>query len=222
MPAKADRISSQAPRPEGRFARTRLGRALTAPLRAARGYLLGSVRLTRVGKNIHVKLTPTHAPVVAAAPPPDKATLELQAMRDELKQLLNAHPMTRNLMRHLVYVDAALQQQGIAALSEVPVEVLAKAVEQLESLVANWSNVRLADLRSKMSVAVVQRSRDAFYGDGGENASAFHTASRLQVDDVSHSMFMQIEASYKGLVAPDEIQAALRPTSAAGAAGAQA
>ena len=48
----------------------------------------------------------------------------------------------------------------------------------------------------------------------GERASAFHTASRLQVDDVSHSMFMQIEESYKGLVAPDDIQAALRPASA--------
>ena len=217
MSAKAERIRARATPPEareGRFARTRLGRALTAPLRAARGYLLGSVRLTRVGKNIHVKLTPTHAPVVAPPPPPDKAALELQAMREELKQLLNAHPMTRSVMRHLVYVDTALQQQGVAALTAVPVEVLAKAVEQLESLVANWSNVRLADLRSKMSVAVVQRSRDAFYGDAGERASAFHTASRLQVDDVSHSMFMQIEESYKGLVTPDDIQAALRPASA--------
>ena len=210
MPANAVGEASHASERTGRFARTRLGRALAAPLRMARGVLLSSVRLKRVGANIHVQLTPTHAP---AAPPAvvDKATLELQAMREDLKQLLDAHPMTRNLMRHLVYVDAALQRQGVAALSEVPVEVLDKAVEQLESLVTNWSNVRLADLRSKMSVAVVQRSRDAFYGDAGERASAFHTASRLQVDDVSHSMFMQIEESYKGLVPAEDIKAALRP-----------
>lgn len=212
MSPKAVRKSSHAADGE-RFAQTRLGRALAAPWRRVRGYLLSSVRLTRVGANIHVKLAPTHAPV-AAPVALDPAALQIQAMREALKQLLNAHPMTRQLMRHLVYVEAALQRQGVAAFTDVPVEVLARALEQFESLVTNWSNLQLAELRSKLSVAVVGRSRDAFYGPGGERASDFHTASRLQVDDVSHSMFLQIEESYKGLVAPGEVQAALRPAGA--------
>jgi hypothetical protein len=194
MRARASRNVKHAA-PPARRAGAGFAQALAAQLQRARGYLLRSVRMTREGQNIHVKLSA--APHVRAVPAESgKAALELQAMRAELKLLLNAHPTTRQLMRHLVYVDAALHTRGLAALREVPVEVLSRAVEQLETLVSNWSNVGLADLRSKMSVAVVQRSRDPFYGTGAERPSAFHTASRLHVADVSHSMFMAADASF--------------------------
>jgi len=195
MPAKASRHPSPASL-RARLARTRLAQALIGPLQRVRGLLFSKVGVSRQGPNIQFKLGAASAPGAVPAQP-DKATLELEAMRAELKQVLTAHPMTRKLMRHLVYVDAAIQRQGLAALKEVPVEVLSKAVEQLESLVTNWSNVRLAELRSKMSVAVVERSRDPFHGGGGDRPSAFHTASRLHVADVSHSVFMEADASFK-------------------------
>jgi hypothetical protein len=82
---------------------------------------------------------------------------ELAQIRAELSALLNQLPETRSAMRHLVFVEQALAKKGLRALHKVPLDVLRKALEQLEGLVTNWSPVGLANLRSKMAVAVLDR-----------------------------------------------------------------
>lgn len=77
----------------------------------------------------------------------------------QLGALLDAEPESRLTLRHLVFVEDAVRRTGLRALAELPLQVLRRAHLQLEGLVVNWSPVGLANLRSKMAVAIVERSR---------------------------------------------------------------
>lgn len=104
-----------------------------------------------------------------------KESAELAQMRAELAALLNELPETRQTMRHLVFVEQALAKKGLKALHKVPLDVLQRALEQLEGLVVNWSPVGLANLRSKMAVAVIDRE----HMDPEAEADAYRTAAVL-------------------------------------------
>lgn len=82
---------------------------------------------------------------------------ELRLMREQLAGLLDQLPETRAALRHLVFVEQALAKRGTKALHKLPVDVLEKALAQLEGLVTNWSPVGLASLRSRMAVAIIDR-----------------------------------------------------------------
>jgi len=204
---KAKKVKKSAARAEATG--NPLVRALRAPLRFVGDLFARELRFERDGKNVNIKLASKASaapPVAKPQAPPSPAEIELNQMRAELKKLLDVHPGTRRVMRHLVYVERALAADGLRALIEVPEEVLATALEQLEKLVSNWSNRDLATLRSKMSVAVVNRSKDPFYGTGGVKPSTFNTDSRLQVGDATHSMFLELERQYQGLVPREVLQ----------------
>ena len=186
-----------------------LTRALRAPLRFVGDLFSRELRFERDGKNVNIKLASKASaapPVTKPQAPPSPAEIELNQMRAELKKLLDVHPGTRRVMRHLVYFERALATDGLRALIEIPEEVLGTALEQLEKLVSNWSNRDLATLRSKMSVAVVNRQKDPFFGTSGVKPSMFNTDSRLQVGDATHSMFLELERQYQGLVPREVIQ----------------
>jgi hypothetical protein len=181
-----------------------------APLRFVSWLLFSDVRLEREGKNLILKLA-AKASIAQHPAPVDKITVEALTLRAALKSLLDAHSMTRRVMRHLAFFEGALAIHGLRAMSEVPVEVISVAVEQLEALVSNWSNPGLAGLRSKMAVAIVDRSRDPFYGVAGDKLSDFNTDSRLVVGDASHSMFLELERQYQDLLPAHSIHAVLDP-----------
>lgn len=101
---------------------------------------------------------------------------ELVQMRAELSALLNELPETRQTMRHLVFVEQALAKKGLKALHKVPLDVLQRALEQLEGLVVNWTPVGLASLRSKMAVAIIDRE----HMDPDAEADAHRTAAVLE------------------------------------------
>jgi len=178
------------------------------PFRFIARLLFSDVRLERDGKNLHIRIAAT-APGVGPHELADKAIAAAAPLKTALNKLLDSHRMTRQVMRHLAYLEKALATQGFQALSEVPVEVLVASLEQLDSIISNWSNHHLAELRSKMAVAVMERSRDSFRGATGEQLSNFATESRLEVADASHSLFIELERQYKGLVPRATIEAAL-------------
>src|SRR5690349_694977 len=93
---------------------------------------------------------PTKAELAAA-----RAEAELVQSRAELAQLLDQDAALRSRVRHLAFVEQALAKKGWRALYKVPLEVLQRALDQLETLVTNWSPAGLACLRSKMAVAVI-------------------------------------------------------------------
>lgn len=90
-----------------------------------------------------------------------QARNELKQMLLQLAEVLDEMPDVRESLRHLVFVEQAVREQGLAALHSVPLDVLQQALDQFEGLVTNWSPVGLAALRSKMAVALSERTRYA-------------------------------------------------------------
>ncbi|MDE2614118.1 MAG: hypothetical protein KGL78_11800 [Burkholderiales bacterium] len=135
---------------------------LLHPLRqAAAAFFKHDLALRREGAEVRLVLEQRPK---EAARPPSRAELagrkekeELTQMRAELAALLNELPETRQTMRHLVFVEHALAKKGLKALHKVPLDVLQHALDQLEGLVVNWTPAGLANLRSKMAVAVIDR-----------------------------------------------------------------
>ena len=147
--------------------------------------------------DIEIKRDPSGVKVVlqAQAPKPGKRqtreqetarreTVELQLMRHQLAELLDELPETRPALKHLVFVEHALVKRGLKALHKLPLDVLEKALLQLEGLVTNWSPVGLASLRSKMAVAIIDRE----HCNPDAEADAYRTAAvmdSLPEEDVS-------------------------------------
>jgi hypothetical protein len=86
-----------------------------------------------------------------------KERSELELMQQQLAAVLDEMPETRSTLRHLVFVEHALSRKGWRALHKLPLDVLQRALDQLEGLVQNWSPEGLANLRSKMAVAIIDR-----------------------------------------------------------------
>ncbi|MBC7941243.1 MAG: hypothetical protein H7Z19_16070 [Chitinophagaceae bacterium] len=107
-----------------------------------------------------------------------KETQTLALMLEQLAQVLGEQPDTRGTLRHLAFVEKALGKKGLKALNKLPLDVLQRALEQLEGLVTNWSPVGLATLRSKMAVAVIEREQMDDDGDA-KQTSAFLDCAEL-------------------------------------------
>lgn len=108
-----------------------------------------------------------------------KARAELDLVLSQLKALLDEVPETRGTLKQLVFVEQALQKKGLKALHKLPLPVLQKALEQLEGLVTNWSPAGLANLRSKMAVAIIDRE----HHDPEKEADAYRTAAVAEAPD---------------------------------------
>lgn len=136
--------------------------------------------------DIELKRDPSGVKVVLQSLPPrpskrqareqetaQRESSELQLMRSQLAALLDELPETRPALKHLVFVEHAVGKRGLKALHKLPVDVLEKALVQLEGLVTNWSPVGLASLRSKMAVAVIDRE----HRNPEAEADAYRTAA---------------------------------------------
>jgi hypothetical protein len=88
-----------------------------------------------------------------------KDDAELSMMLEQLRALLAPFPDARGTLRALVFVEHALEKKGLRALNKLPLDVLQRALEQLEGLVTNWSPRGLAGLRSRMAVAIIDREQ---------------------------------------------------------------
>ena len=136
--------------------------------------------------DIELKRDPSGVKVVLQAQPPKPSkrktreqetvkrdTDELQLIRQQLTALLDELAETRPALKHLVFVEHAIGKRGLKALHKLPVDVLEKALVQLEGLVTNWSPVGLASLRSKMAVAIIDRE----HRNPEAEADAYRTAA---------------------------------------------
>ncbi len=108
-----------------------------------------------------------------------KAQAETDLLLAQLKALLDEVPETRHTLKQLVFVEHALQKKGLRALHKLPLPLLQKALEQLEGLVTNWSPAGLANLRSKMAVAIIDRE----HHDPEKEADAYRTAAVAEAPD---------------------------------------
>lgn len=141
---------------------------------------------------------------------------ELALMLKELNALLDEQPGSRQTLRHIDYLRQALQKKGLRALHKVPLDVLQRALEQLESLVSNWTPVGLASLRSKMAVAIIDRE----HVNPDAEADAYRTTAVIDsLPGVPSLPEVQVHADDAALVAA---YAALAGAAPAGQAELQA
>jgi len=141
----------------------------------------------------------------------------VRRMRRDLYQLLEQHPASRELMRHLDLVERTLRVQGLTAVEALPPRVIAKALAQLERLVWDWSPVGLAELRSRLAVIVknqpiaVRAPAPPQADPPAPTATARSIPQALvEVSEVDHATFEEMERSWHGRVpqAPGAAQAA--------------
>lgn len=162
-----------------------IARWLAPVRRLAAAFFQHDVTLKREeGGHLHVALEERKAPAQAARV--DKAEgerrrrhEETMLVRTELAALLNELPETRLTMRHLVFVEQAIAKKGLKVLHKIPLDVLRRAHDQLENLVINWSAAGLANLRSKMAVAIIDRE----HHNPEAEADAYRTAAVLEAAD---------------------------------------
>jgi hypothetical protein len=158
-----------------------------------------------------------------------KEVKALRDARDELARVLDADVHSRSHLRHLAFVEHALEKKGWRGLYKIPLPVLQKGLEQLEELVTNWSPLGLACLRSKMAVAVIDREHqgvdkeaDAYASaivldNPPEVATAAIETARAQVEEVDDAAALLAAYAALGTMAPSgmvEIQSELGSPSA--------
>lgn len=160
-----------------------LVRAIRSLGQGVKAFFSHDLALQRADDGVHIVLKERSAEPVPKKGPPTREELarqrerqELELMRQQLAELLNELPETRDTMRHLVFVEQALQKKGLKALNKIPIDVLQRALDQLEGLVTNWSPTGLASLRSRMAVAIIDREHQPQHE---AEADAYRTAAVL-------------------------------------------
>lgn len=154
---------------------TRITHALRT---ATAAFFKSDLAIKRADDGVRIVLRERPAPGKPAAPSREEVAAkrgkqELTLMQAQLAELLSELPETRSAMRQLAFVEQAIGKKGLKALHKLPLDVLQKALEQLEGLVTNWSPVGLASLRSKMAVAIIDRE----HMDPEAEADAYRTAA---------------------------------------------
>jgi hypothetical protein len=174
---------------------------LLAPVRATKKLFASKVRLQRKGLNVHIVLE--HP--VAAPPQQDDVAQDVSrssGMQQALKAVLDQNPDHRHVLRHLVYFEAAFKRKRMRVLNELPIEVLQKALDQFEMLVSDWSHEGLSTLRSRMSLALIQRGKLAAQHSTGQSPSDFHVEHKMSVEEASVSRFMAVHRDWHKTQAP--------------------
>ena len=190
--ANAERVGPEHARP------ARRPPLILRPLLWVKRLLAIDVRLQRRGFRFQVVFVrpgtdPEPAPPVVACEV-TVAAAPANPMRDQLRRLLAQHAKTRGLMRHLGFIERALMISGPQALDDLPAEVVKKGLAQLESLVGDWSNAGLSELRARLVVAAdAHEAANRQFQPTNSKLSDFFVPQRIEVSEGTASDFEELE-----------------------------
>jgi predicted oxidoreductase len=111
-----------------------------------------------------------------------------------LQDLLQAHRDVRHVLPHLIHLEQTLARQGSRALIEVPVKVLQRAMDQLDTIEGGSQAAALLPLRLRVEEAVRQRSPVNLRGD----------IANVEVRETSVSQYDEAEDELTNRMALDE------------------
>lgn len=184
-----------------------LGKRLGRSIRV-RGHGLGT-RLS-LDKKPDAPKQPQYPGMVVLKPVPSERQ---KAMRKELHELLHKHPQTVSMHRHLAYVERTLRHKGAPAVDALPVDVLKKALTQLESLVKMWSLSALDEVRSRLTLLIKNKEIIARnLGEPQPQPLDIKESGPADVSEVSHSVFEEMDRSWRGRL-PESVSSSISAAS---------
>jgi len=171
-----------------------LAPAPVRPKRKRRGFgPLRWLRTTLFGAHDGVTLVPA----ATSLPAVESRGQALREAHRSLHALIKQHPGFKQVMPHLAHIERALGRKGTRALQRIPVAVLQRGLEQLETLQAEQPRDALRALRTRLVEAIALRSvaRDPAVG--------VRQAPEVEVMEASQSEFDEVERSWTGSVPLD-------------------
>jgi hypothetical protein len=161
------------------------------PLRWIKKFFSRPLKLKRIGLQWHVVFDVSRM----AAPTSTKPGSRGEALRFAhlaLQALLVEHRDTRHVMPHLSHLEQALARQGSRALIELPVKLLQRALDQLDTIQSAAQAEALVPLRLRVEEAVRQRTPVNLRGDIANvevqeaSVSQFDEAvtNRMELDEI--------------------------------------
>ena len=114
-----------------------------------------------------------------------------------LQALLIEHREARHVLPHLSHLEQALARHGSRALIDLPVKVLQRAMDQLDTIQSGAHAEVLMPLRMRVEEAVRQRTPVNLRGD----------IANVEVTDASASQYDEVEDHFTNRMELDEIYA---------------
>ena len=156
------------------------------------GLLNRSIKLDRSEGKVRVSFEAERSGPAQKGAAATPSVSDAKHLRDELKALLNRCPGAREVLPHLAVVEQALKTQGLAAFDSLPPRVLQRAATQLESVLAEPVSAAIAELRSRLGVALKNHEKAEQAAARRAAPSSFLVDEKLQVSEASVSDFMKV------------------------------
>ncbi len=166
------------------------------PLRWVHRVLSRPLKLKRIGKQWHVVFDVSRMEASTPSKPSSRGEM-LRQSHLALQTLLQEHRDVRHVLPHLIHLEQALARQGSRALVELPVKVLQRAMDQLDTIVGGRQAEILLPLRLRIEEVVRQRTPVNLRGD----------IANVEVRETSVSQFHEADNELTNRMALDEIYA---------------
>jgi len=166
------------------------------PLRWIKKFFSRPLKLKRIGLQWHVVFDVSRMAAPTSSRPAGRGEA-LRLAHLALQALLVEHRDARQVMPHLSHLEQALGRQGSRALIDLPVKLLQRALDQLETIQSGAQAAALVPLRLRVEEAVRQRTPVNLRGD----------IANVEVTDASASQYEEAEDHFTNRMALDEIYA---------------
>jgi hypothetical protein len=166
------------------------------PLRWIKRLFSRPLKIKRIGRQWHVvfDLSRMEAPSTSSRPGRGEA---LRLAHVALQALLVEHREARHVLPHLGHLEQALARNGSRALTDLPVKVLQRAMDQLETIATGAHAEVLLPLRMRVEESVRQRTPVNLRGD----------IANVEVTDASASLYEEVEDHFTNRMELDDIYA---------------
>lgn len=164
------------------------------PLRWIQRILSRPLKLKRIGRQWHVVFDVSRMVAQTTSSKPGSRGEALRMAHVALQVLLAEHREARHVLPHLTYLEQALARNGSRALVELPVKVLQRAMDQLDSIGSGEYADALLPLRLRVEESIRQRTPVNLRGD----------IANVDVRETSVSQFDEAEVELTNRMALDE------------------
>jgi len=166
------------------------------PLRWIRKFFSRPLKLKRIGLQWHVVFDASRMEAPTSTKPGSRGEA-LRMAHLALQGLLIEHRDARHVLPHLGHLEQALARHGSRALIDLPLKVLQRAMDQLDTIQSGAHAETLMPLRLRVEEAVRQRTPVNLRGD----------IANVEVTDASASQYDEVEDHFTNRMELDEIYA---------------